>query len=45
MENARVMAKLIPGVELQVIEPDNHILVLNDLSGSIQAIEEFVERF
>ncbi len=42
VENAKVMAALIPGAQLKVIENDNHILVLNDLTGSMQAIKEFV---
>lgn len=45
VENAKVMATLIPGAQLKVIEPDNHILVLNDLPGSIQAIDEFVVEY
>lgn len=45
VENAKVMATLIPGAELKVIEPDNHILVVTDLAGSIQVIEEFVVRY
>lgn len=44
VENAKVMATLIPGTELKVIEADDHILVLNDLPGSIQAIEEFLTK-
>jgi len=43
--NAKVMTRLIPGAQLKVIEADNHILVLNDLAGSMQAIEEFVSQF
>lgn len=42
VENARAMSRMIPYAQLQIMEHDNHILVLNDLSGSIQAIEKFV---
>lgn len=40
--NAVSMSQSIPGCQLKIMENDNHILVLNDLTGSIKAINEFV---
>lgn len=42
VSNAVSMSQSIPGCQLKIMENDNHILVLNDLAGSMSVIQEFV---
>lgn len=44
VNNAVVMSRTIPGCELKMMKHDNHILVLNDLDGCMNAITEFVTK-
>lgn len=40
--NSLLMSQAIRGCQLKVMEKDNHILVLNDVAGSLTVIDEFV---
>lgn len=42
--NAVRMSQTIPGCTLKILERDDHILVLNDVQGSMTAIETFVRQ-
>lgn len=44
VSNAVTMSQAIGGCELKIMDQDNHILVLNDLPGSISAIHGFVTK-